>query len=43
MTDMHINGTSVGGAIGSGNVFGVIDSGTSLIIGSFDMINPLLV
>jgi len=43
MTDMQIGGASVGGAIGKGQVYGVIDSGTSLIIGSFDMINPLLV
>lgn len=43
MTDMHINGAPVGGDISKGKVYGVIDSGTSLIIGSFDMINPLLV
>lgn len=42
MNDMLINGKSVGGAIGSGDVKGVIDSGTSLIIGSFDLINPIL-
>lgn len=42
MNDMLIGGHSVGGAIGEGNVKGVIDSGTSLIIGSFDLINPIL-
>lgn len=42
MDDMLIGNKSVEGAIGAGKVKGVIDSGTSLIIGSFDMINPLL-
>ncbi len=42
MNDMKIGGESVGGAIGTGDVFGVIDSGTSLIVGGFDMINPML-
>jgi hypothetical protein len=42
MNDMLIGGKSVGGPIETGNVKGVIDSGTSLIIGSFDLINPIL-
>ena len=42
MHDMLIGGKSVGGLIATGNVKGVIDSGTSLIVGNFDLINPLL-
>ena len=42
MNDMKIGGTSVGGDISDGQVKAVIDSGTSLIIGNFDMVNPIL-
>lgn len=42
MNDMLIDGKSVGGQIATGGVKGVIDSGTSLIIGNFDIINPIL-
>ncbi len=42
MNDMLIDGKSVGGPIATGGVKGVIDSGTSLIIGNFDIINPIL-
>lgn len=42
MNDMLVGGKSVGGLIATGNVKGVIDSGTSLIVGNFDIINPIL-
>jgi cathepsin D len=42
MNDMKIGGESVGGDIGKGIVKGVIDSGTSLIVGNFDLILPML-
>ena len=42
MDDIKIGGSSVGGAISEGKIIGVIDSGTSLIVGSFDMVMPIL-
>lgn len=42
MDDMTVGGESVGGLISEGKIKGVIDSGTSLIIGNFDLINPIL-
>lgn len=42
MDDLKVNGESVGGKIGAGEIYGVIDSGTSLIVGNFDLINPIL-